>query len=314
MSSRRPRRAFTLIELLVVVAIIAVLVGLLLPAVQKTREAAAKTRCQNNLHQIGVALHHFHDVRGSLPRAGERRTELSWHVYVLPYLEQDNLFRQFPLTVGAYTAAGKNNPLGLTRVAAYLCPTSPAQRVPNGPNDSVHGPELVGGEYPFTTHYYAVYGAKGPNPVTGADYPWSDPNPAHGGFSSNGMFERDTTGGAAGRDEDPGVRLTDVADGASNTLMVGELSWVNRVTGTRYRTWLRGCDGNNVCAGAKNVANAINTPSIALFNDMAFGSQHLGGTHFCFGDGSVRFVRDTLPLTTYRALASRNGGEAASAD
>jgi prepilin-type processing-associated H-X9-DG protein len=105
-----------------------------------------------------------------------------------------------------------------------------------------------------------------------------------------------------------------VPDGTSNTLMVGEMSWFNETTGTRYRSWMRGCDTNIVCAGARNVVNAINAPSIATFNDISMGSQHPGGTHFCMADGSVRFVRESISLGTYRGMASRDGGETMTED
>src|SRR6516164_7192892 len=99
------RHAFTLIELLVVVAIIGVLLGLLLPAVQRVRESAASTQCSNNLHQIGIALQTYHDNYNSLPPGGAGSTNgLSWHVFVLPYLEQENLYEQFNLKATSYTA------------------------------------------------------------------------------------------------------------------------------------------------------------------------------------------------------------------
>jgi prepilin-type N-terminal cleavage/methylation domain-containing protein len=302
---QRKRNGFTLIELLVVIAIIAILIGLLLPAVQKVREAAARMKCSNNLKQIGLGLHNYHDTRGALPKAGDVASQLSWHVYILPYVEQDNLFKQFNLGTGNYdSATNKNNPHGLTKVSVYQCPTSSVERMLTTAPHNPHNPELVGGQAPYTPHYYGVHGPKGLNPATNANYP-ADTSGSHGGFSEAGFFQRDNT-----TVEDPGRKLTDATDGTSNSYMVGELSWYNAVTGTRYRTWVRGCENTNVvCAGAKNVVNAINTPSIASFNDIAFGSMHSGGTHFCMGDASVRFVRDSIPLTTYRAFASINGGE-----
>src|SRR5205814_6050100 len=123
----------------------------------------------------------------------------------------------------------------------------------------------------------------------------------HGGFALQGIFRRDVAATAKAK---VGVKMTQISDGVSNTLMVGEISWVNEVTGTRYRSWVRGCDDAPVCAGARNVTNAINSPSITLFNDIAFGSMHPGGTNFALGDGSVRFINASINLGLYRSLAS----------
>jgi prepilin-type N-terminal cleavage/methylation domain-containing protein/prepilin-type processing-associated H-X9-DG protein len=301
MSSRRPvRRAFTLIELLVVIAIIAVLVGLLLPAVQRTREAAARTQCQNNMKQIGLGMHNHLDALGNFPRAGNRDTQLSWHVYLLPYIEQGNLFNQFSQATGSFTGTGKNNPHGLAYVPVYLCPGGQRRIDTTGPN--IQPGEYVPattGEPAYTTHYYGILG-----PIDSTVPYQVDTSGSHGGFSLQGMLLRTLD-----------VKPRDVTDGMSNTIMVGERSWIpkdnfNSAQTSRYRTWVRGCeDSNIVCAGAKNVVNAINTPNTATFNNIAMGSQHPQGCNFVLADGSVRFVRESIPLGTYRALASRNGGE-----
>jgi prepilin-type N-terminal cleavage/methylation domain-containing protein len=307
------RRGFTLIELLVVIAIIAVLIGLLVPAVQKVREAAARSQCQNNLHQIGLALHTFHDSYRGFPKAGKLSNELSWHVYLLPFIEQDNLYKQFDRSPGPFDGANGTGPmknaLALYRISIYLCPSSPAETMQTGPNDNVDTPELVNGTTPpYTAHYYGIMGPKGTNPATGQPYEYDDVG-GHGGFARQGVFQRDTVSQTTSPGPERGSRIADITDGTSNTLMVGEISWVNTVTGTRYRSWVRGCDTAPVCAGSRNVVNAINSPSIATFNDIAFGSMHPGGANFVMADVSVRFIQEGIDLGTYRALASRNGGE-----
>src|SRR5436190_23807607 len=134
---REKREAFTLIELLVVIAIIAILIGLLLPAVQKVREAANRAQCQNNLHQIGTALHNYASVNNRFPPGGVSANETSWHVHLLPFLELQNLFNQFNLSAGQYdagTMAGRNA-VAFNRVAVFLCPSSPADTMLQGGNN-----------------------------------------------------------------------------------------------------------------------------------------------------------------------------------
>ncbi len=146
------RRGFTLIELLVVIAIIAVLIALLLPAVQQAREAARRTQCKNNLKQLGLAMHNYHDTFNRLPPGGfQAGNRFSYAVSVLPFLEQGNLFQQFnqdviynnnvPLTAGGPT----NLAQGLVRVPGYLCPSSPRE-------------EVNSGDPRYTLHYYGVAG------------------------------------------------------------------------------------------------------------------------------------------------------------
>jgi len=307
-SSRR--RAFTLIELLVVIAIIAILIGLLLPAVQKVRESAARAKCQNNLKQVGIALSLFHDQYGGFPKAGKRSSELSWHVFLLPFIEQGNLYNQFSLAKGSFVGgADKRGPLknefSYTKVNLYMCPSSTVEKTLTTPPHYYLPDQFVVGQPPYTSHYYAVMGPK----TTPGGSPTYEVflSGDQGDYAMQGIFvvDKDSTTTLPG--PDPGNSHQLIADGSSNTLMVGEQSWFSS-TGTRYRAWVRGCD-SSVCAGARNVMNAINTYDIDTFSDQAFGSSHPQGTNFVMGDGSVRFIRQSINLATYKALASRNGGE-----
>jgi prepilin-type N-terminal cleavage/methylation domain-containing protein/prepilin-type processing-associated H-X9-DG protein len=297
--SPRPRRAFTLIELLVVIAIIAILIGLLLPAVQKVREAAARAKCQNNLKQLGIGLHAYHDANGGFPTAGDTNTQLSWHVVVLPYIEMDPLYKQFSFATGTFHAAGKNDPNGMVKVPVFLCPSSPIER-PSGINE-FDPAEVVGGQVPYTTHYYGIAGPTGTNTATQQTYATTASTAFEGvSMSAEGVFRRGNT---------LQVRLTDIKDGSSNTLLLGEMSWDDRIGGTRYRTWVRGCDPTPVCSGVRNVTKPINTLAISPYMDMAMGSPHVNGANFCLADGSVRFINQGIDINTYKALASRSGGE-----
>jgi prepilin-type N-terminal cleavage/methylation domain-containing protein/prepilin-type processing-associated H-X9-DG protein len=311
------RQAFTLIELLVVIAIIAILIGLLLPAVQKVREAAARMKCANQIKQLALANHAYHDVNGRLVPAYVGSTQLSWTVYILQYMEQAAMFRAIKTTPGgAYTDTGRNNPYGLTRMPIYLCPSSPVETMQLGAPNNVNPPDLVPmntGQPPFTTHYYGMTGPRGTNPTTGAAYPQT--SCTHDGVpqATSGMFQPDVR---VNQPVSP-VRLADVTDGTSNTIMIAEMSWESKQFGTRYRSWLRGGEaGGCFACGARNATNGINSGMkanlIGQYNDVPMGSMHPGGANFALGDGSVRFIRESVDMPTYRALASRDGGEVVS--
>ena len=303
---RPPRRsAFTLIELLVVIAIIAVLIGLLLPAVQKVREAANKTRCTNNLKQLALGCHTYHDAYGYFPRAGEFVSRLGWHVFVLPYVEQQGLFGLFDRTTN--TATGYSLTPGrlehsLVPISQFYCPSMPDKRGPM--NESV---TVAGTTTPtLSTHYYGVLGPKGTNPATGQPYGRVDvTGSTQGQWSTDGLFQTQLNQG--GVVYNTTVKAAAVPDGLSNTLHIGEISWLRAAP--VYRAWIRGCAASNACGSSKNVANGINTGSTAPYNDIDFGSQHTGGANFAFGDGSVRFLTDSTAQGTYLGLASFNGGE-----
>ncbi|MFO0811458.1 MAG: DUF1559 domain-containing protein [Gemmataceae bacterium] len=319
MSHDSRRRAFTLIELLVVIAIIAVLIGLLLPAVQKVRDAAARMSCQNKMKQLALAHHNYHDAVGNLVRSATIGNQLSWTVYILPYIEGDNLYKSISQAAGAYTDTGKNTPYGLTRVEAFLCPIGLTDREVTTAPHNVTPAEFIPantGEGPYTIHYYGFNGPLGTNPTSGQSYPvlvlpnGTIPTHENAQLAISGMLLKDFT-----------IKLSDVTDGTSNTLLLGEMSWFVEKSGTtsvdtygtRYRSWLRGSNGDGFVVSARNVVNGINSIyNVNLtqpFNNIPMGSQHSGGANFAFGDGSVKFIRESIDINTYKALASRNGGE-----
>lgn len=285
------RRAFTLIELLVVVSIIAVLVGLLLPAVQRVREAANRAACLNNLKQIGLALHGYHDLRGSFPHAYDQRALFldpriydrttkttiltkSWATLILPFIEQANLEN------GGYQTYGPRP------VKLYNCPSE--GRAVNTYTGSGFGTDAL-------TDYLAVTGTK----TLSSRYPSLIPANKCDGVIYGSSH----------------IRLTDITDGASNTLLVGErppspdLFW-------GWWTW----SAIDASMGVSN--DVVVEPNCSLpdryrpgIGDLCdthhFWSRHPGGANWSFADGAVRFVSyDASPIMP--ALATRAGGEVAS--
>ena len=296
------RSAFTLIELLVVIAIIAILIGLLLPAVQKVREAAARTKCQNNIKQLALSLHNYHDANSVLPAGGTGGpaaglTGLSWHLMITPYIEQANVQNLFNLKQDYQSAT--NKPLQLNKVATLFCPSQEIERslVVGAANtqDDVNGEKL------YTTHYY---GNGGPKDGTATQYTEDNTYPAQGGHATQGVLGFNTK-----------VKLTDISDGTSNTFLVGEISWKDAA---HYRAWGRGCDvpSGAACGANKNLFTQLKVTKFTAgnFNDVSYGSMHTGGCNFANADGSVKFVRDSTPLNVLWAMASRNGGEVLNLD
>jgi len=282
---------FTLVELLVVIAIIGVMVGLLLPAVRSAREAARRMSCSNNLKQIGLGVHNYHDTFKKFPPSSFNANKMGWTVHLLPYIEQRSLFEQFDMKL-VYNG-GVNNALGMNRIPSYLCPSikSPQSSLANGG-------EAISGVPTITSSYYGTMGPRGVNPSTGQAYAFTVVG-VHGGFSPTGFFRQNEQ-----------TRFADITDGTTNTFCVGEISWEDRRGNrTRYRTWSRGHNQNDWSSAAKNVAQQINADYTAEFNNMSFGSNHPGGCHFLMSDASVQFISQSINFGILLAQASVSGGE-----
>jgi prepilin-type N-terminal cleavage/methylation domain-containing protein len=317
-----PRRGFTLIELLVVIAIIAALIGLLLPAVQKVREAASRSKCQNNLKQLGLAAHNHHAAYDTFPAgtalASTDPTILdrygpwagdgypSWVIPLLPFMEQDAVFAAWKqsLTGAAIT--------GPTAWSAAVIPVlaCPADDLPNPARQEVTSRGAPTGTY-------LGLGSYGCNAGTRA--PAVPPAP----FVKDGVFHYNSR-----------FRVADVADGTSSTILFGERSTYEPrmkalFAGSSaaremidYAAWSGGSQNQwrlaleqinyRLPASVDTAPPPLGSPA---FNDLltkrlyAYGSQHPGGCNLKFADGSVRFVSETLTLTTLVALSTKAGGE-----
>jgi len=292
------RHGFTLIELLVVIAIIAVLIALLLPAVQQAREAARRSQCKNNLKQLGLGLHNYHDTYTAFPPGAITSHSMGWTTFILPYIDQAPLYQKFNwIAPGTYQAAQRVE-LGRTRISVYLCPSS------SSPLSLL----TADNERGYTQHYVAISGPKGRHPETGNNYDAVYTTQARGGVATQGFM----------RANGAGLRMREITDGLTNTLSLGESSWNEKQC---YRNWVRGGISSSTdywmdCC--KNVTNSINSgwnnSGTTNWNDVSYGSEHTGGAQFLLGDGSVRFISENIDFGTYLALASRNGGEVRTLD
>ncbi len=300
MRSRKTRPAFTLIELLVVIAIIAILIGLLLPAVQKVRAAAARSQCENNLHNIGVALHDYASVFKVFPPAyktapGSYGPGYSWAAITLPYMEQDNLYNQLGLNASPFPTPAPTDPSRGTAVATPLTQTPLA--IYRCPSDT--GAELNPFRDNFaTSNYRAVAG-----PINNAAF-YADLD--MGGV----MYQNSRT------------RFQQIKDGTSNTVVIGEcrLSYdPGTGLGQKACIWacMRGLDNSVSSVWVSDVMWWIDdTPDGNggyLYNingtaNQSFSSNHGGGAFFCFADGSVRYFYDSTNISLMKYLAGRADG------
>ncbi|HWL10239.1 MAG TPA: DUF1559 domain-containing protein [Planctomicrobium sp.] len=295
---RRERFGFTLIELLVVIAIIAILVALLLPAVQQAREAARRSQCKNNLKQIGLALHNYHDTHQIFPcgfvnfpsNAMTNTRGWGWGALILPYLDQSVLFQQLQVNTiridqvegGTYPANG--SPLTQTAISVYRCPSDTGPRINSDRGNhgtsnysGVFGNSTPSGRDPDGTAYAAAYSC------------------GHDWRRGDGMFFANSN-----------IRMRDLVDGTSNVLAIGERAFGQIGT----RTF-----GGAIWVGkwqhdrwASNICSIRNNDECALFgtSQWSYSSQHTGGLHFLLADGSVRFISSNADRVVMAKGADRD--------
>jgi prepilin-type N-terminal cleavage/methylation domain-containing protein len=294
MSTANCKQGFTLIELLVVIAIIAVLIALLLPAVQQAREAARRSQCKNNVKQLGLALHNYHDTNNVFPlnnsAATWGRTERSGFVGMLPFLDQTPMYNQMNMSATGLVAP--NLIFTQTPLPILLCPSDPdSMRIMNGTDDA-SSIQVAMTDYAFNVGDYSngsqTTGANG----GGQNMPYGNSVTSAG----RGLFSRYGWSAA----------MRDVTDGTSNTFAIGECigAWCGWQHGWGFQSFATTAypiNWNN--SGFRNAAAPGNAECIG------YRSQHVGGAHFLMTDGSVRFLSENLSGLVFCALASRAGNE-----
>jgi len=331
---RAKRSAFTLIELLVVIAIIAILIALLVPAVQKVREAAARTQCVNNLKQIGLATHGFHDANKKFPigQYNDDNNNWGWGTWILPHLDQG------PLSAAILGGGGTPNarayfPMPYGGLHTDLQAWNGSTNIDNTNGQTVMGQNttnqtLLIGATACVNTILAVYQCPSDILPTAKTNGYAKSN--YCGNQGNTSLWGATTYGCGGvlgdrnngmlthsnnNDRDYVCTMVQVTDGTSNTVLVGEVTKSTNVTVTanqsQFPVWAGGQGGG--CNGTSHIGTTLRLmdPAYPLnsFLDNAFSSMHTGGANFCFADGTVRFINSSVSAANYAAMGSRNGGD-----
>ena len=285
------RMGFTLIELLVVIAIIAILIALLLPAVQQAREAARRSTCKNNVKQLGLAFHNYHETHRSLPPGWVQRSLSAscqpsatstggclpgwgWSTMLLPFLDQANLYNALNVSSGNLSVAPTDQTK--TKIPLFRCPSDVGSDL-----NADRGGHA-------TSNYKGIYGSRGTGSINTSP---------HNAAAGNGSFWSNSN-----------TKIRDLTDGTSNTLLIGETAR-GRVGANTYNggIWVGYYDNGKT---ASCVWKTENHPGSLINGTLAwaFSSQHTGGAHFLLADGGVRFISENIDGTTYENLGKISDG------